>query len=321
MKIKFWGVRGSIATPLKGDAVLNKIRRALQYASPADILDSASIERFIKSLPFSLRETYGGNTTCIEVRTKNNDLIIMDAGTGIRELGSELIAGDFGKGIGECAMIFTHTHWDHIQGIPFFGPFYIPGNKFHIHGIVENLEQRLRYQNNLLHFPIEFDQMMSEKFFYQHEEKEKWRLYGTNITQKILRHPGGSYSFRLEEDGKTFILATDAEFKIEDMDEIEEYLDFFQGADVLVFDTQYTFEEHLHKIDWGHSSASIATDIAMKSDVKKLILFHHDPAYDDGKLDEVYMRALRYKEIMEQHKTSSMDMDILIANEGLELEL
>ena len=246
--------------------------------------------------------------------------MIVDAGTGLRDLGNKiLVEDDFLQGRGECHMIFTHSHWDHIQGVPFFGPLYIPGNKFHIHAISEDIEGRLRYQHSERHFPVPFDGLLASKDFIQHQENETWQVYSLNITQKSLRHPGTSYSYRFEEDGKVLIFGTDAEFELEDMDSIDEYLEYFKDADVLIFDTQYTFEEQLQRIDWGHSSASIATDIALKSGVKKLVLFHHDPSYDDEKLDQVYLRAVRYKEMMDMQSES--DLEIVMAYEGLEIEL
>ena len=312
MKVKFWGVRGSIGTPIIGTAVREKVRKILGYAAPGDVLDESSIDRFLDSLPFSLLHTYGGNTTCLELRTKNNELVIVDAGTGLRDLGNKILVEDnFLQGRGECHMIFTHSHWDHIQGIPFFKPLYIP--------LSEDIEGRLRYQHSERHFPVPFDGLLASKEFIQHQENEAWNVYNLRITQKALRHPGGSYSYRFEEDGKVLIFGTDAEFKLEDMDSIDEYLEYFRDADVLIFDTQYTFEEQLQRIDWGHSSASIATDIALKSGVKKLVLFHHDPSYDDEKLDEVYLRAVRYKEMMDMHSESNLE--IVMAYEGLEIEL
>ncbi|MBX7057141.1 MAG: MBL fold metallo-hydrolase [Leptospirales bacterium] len=320
MKVRFWGVRGSIGSPLRGATLRDKVRRILNFATPGDVLDEAAVERYLDSLPFSLLETYGGNTTCLELRSKNNDLIIIDAGTGLRELGNRMLIEDgFMKGQGRCHMVFTHSHWDHIQGLPFFAPFYIPGNHFTIHAISDQIEDRLRYQFSDRHFPVSWDYMQATREFRQHDETDVWSLYGIQISQKAVRHPGGSYSYRFEEDGKVFVFGTDAEFKLDDMDGIEDYLHYFQGADVLVFDTQYTFEEQLQKIDWGHSSASIATDIALKAGVKKLVLFHHDPSYDDDKLDEVYLRAVRYKEMMDHDHAAKLE--IIMAYEGLELDL
>ena len=132
-----------------------------------------------------------------------------------------------------------------------------------------------------------------------------------------MRHPGGSYCYKMTEGDKTFIFASDAEFNIDEMENIDLYIEYFRGADVLVFDTQYTFDESLKKIDWGHSSASIATDIALKAGVKQLVMFHHDPSYDDDKLDAVYLRALNYKEMFDKNNA----LDIIMAYEGLEIEI
>lgn len=317
MKIKFWGVRGSIPSPVKGHLVRNKVKKILSYASAADITDPDAIDRFIETLPFSLVSTYGGNTTCLEIRNDENDLVIVDSGTGIRELGMKLMHEGFAKGKGECHMLFTHTHWDHIQGLPFFVPFYIEGNIFHIHAVSDEIESRLRYQHSQRHFPVQFDFMEATKKFYQHKEGEEFQIGDMKITSRGMKHPGGSYSYRFEQNGKTMIFGSDAEFQSEDMHDIDPYIEYFKNADVLVFDTQYTFEEQLQKIDWGHSSSSIATDIALRAGVKKLVLFHHDPSYDDEKLDEVYNRALRYREMMDpDHKSG---LEIKIAYEGLEV--
>lgn len=317
MKVKFWGVRGSIPSPVRGFAIREKMKRILTLASPSDILDESSVERFLRSLPFSLTQTYGGNTTCLEIRSKSNDLMIIDAGTGLRDLGNRMMADEFGDGKGECHFLFTHSHWDHIQGFPFFVPAYIEGNTFHIHAVSDHFENRLRYQHDFEHFPVAFEGLQAKKIFHQHQPEETWQLHGINISTHSMRHPGGSWSYRLEEDGKVLIFGSDAEFRADEMENLEASLDYFRGADILIFDTQYTFEEQLQKIDWGHSSASIATDIAMKAGVKKLVLFHHDPSYTDEKLDEVYMRAIRYKEMMDIEGESNLE--IHIAYEGLEL--
>lgn len=320
MKIKFWGVRGSIGSPIQPQAIRKKVEKILSLATPMDIQSMDTIRRFLGNLSFSHHSTYGGNTTCIEIRDEDGNLTIIDSGTGIRELGLDLMKQEFAKGEGRADWLFTHTHWDHIQGLPFFVPLFIPGNQFRFLSSMEGLEERLRYQHVFSHFPVPFDGYHAQKTFQHFPEGEKFNLAGRSgmqVHSKAMRHPGGSFSYRFQEKDKSLVFASDVEFNLDEMDNIEEYIQYFQGADVLVFDTQYTFEESLQKIDWGHSSASIATDIALKSNVKKLVMFHHDPSYDDEKLDSVYLRALKYKEMFD----SKGSLEIIMAYEGLELEV
>nr|AID56169.1 metallo-beta-lactamase superfamily protein [Leptospira sp. GIMC2001] len=283
-----------------------------------DLQSSESIQRFLDGLSFSRHSTYGGNTTSLEIRDKEDRLILLDSGTGVRDLGNQLMEKEFGKGKGEAYWVMTHTHWDHIQGMPFFVPLFIPGNKFEFHTAMNKLEERLRYQHAFTHFPVPLDQYLAEKTFIEHAEGESFNLGPhISVTSKSMRHPGGSFSYRFSEGDKSLIFASDAEFNLDEMDNIDQYLEYFQGADVLVFDTQYTFEESLQKIDWGHSSASMATDIALRAGVKKLVMFHHDPSYDDEKLDAVFLRALKYKEMFD----ASGRLEIKMAYEGLEIEI
>jgi phosphoribosyl 1,2-cyclic phosphodiesterase len=318
MKIKLWGVRGSIPTPLTRMDITEKLKSALTLASPGDISSKESIEKFIDSLPYSLRGTYGGNTTCVEVRTKDDELIIIDAGTGIKNLGFELMQGDFGKGKGMATILFTHTHWDHVQGIPFFLPFFVEGNRFNIYSPLNDIRERIEYQQVFTHFPVNLDSMLATKEFFILEKESDFYLNDIKITNKRMRHPGGSFGFRFEEDGKVFVFTCDCEFNIDEIDKIDTYKDFFSNADAVVFDTQYTFEESVNKIDWGHSSASIAIDIVTKFNVKKLILWHHEPNYSDEKLERVLSNAKAY---LSMGARKDVDLEIEIAREGMEIAL
>ncbi len=318
MKVRFWGVRGSIPTPPTGTIIREKLTRALRLATPGDISSDEAIERYIDSLPHSVKGTYGGNTTCLEVRTEDGEILIIDCGTGIKNLGAELMKTEFGKGTGIGTILMTHTHWDHVQGIPFFVPFYIKGNRFNIYSPFKDIKARVEYQQVFSHFPVNLDYMFATKEFFILEKEAAFYHNNIKIINKRMHHPGGAFGYRIEENGKAFVFTSDCEFNIDEIDRIESYKEFFWGADVCVFDTQYTFEEAIDKVDWGHSSASIAIDIALKFNVKKLILFHHEPDYSDEKLELVLSNAKTYMSMNAKHRGS---LEIDIAREGAILNI
>ncbi|MFC1670198.1 MBL fold metallo-hydrolase [Spirochaetota bacterium] len=314
MKLKLWGVRGSIPTPLSGETIKSKIKYALTNAKLGDISSEESINSYIESLPFYIKSTYGGNTTSMEVVTDSGELIIIDCGSGLKNLGKELMAGDFGTGKGHANIFLTHTHWDHIQGVPFFVPFFVPGNVFNIYSSVPDLKERLDHQQVFTHFPIDLNYMLATKNFFEIETDSEFFLNDTRIFVKMMPHPGGSYGIRIEDKGKTFVYSSDCEFNLEEIDKIESFKELFENADLVIFDTQYTFDEAINKLDWGHSSASIAIDIATTFNVKRLLLFHHDPEYDDEKLENVLSSARSY---MHMKTKRGHELEVDIAIEGM----
>ena len=178
----------------------------LTLASPADISSEEAMERFIDSLPFSLKGTYGGNTTTFEVNTDSGELFIIDCGTGIKSLGMEMVKGDFGKGNGFANILLTHTHWDHVQGIPFFLPFFIKGNRFNIYSPLKDCKERIEYQQVPTHFPVNLDYMLATKEFITLEKESEFHLNNIKIVNKRMRHPGGAFGYRIEENGEELYL-------------------------------------------------------------------------------------------------------------------
>ncbi len=316
MKVKLWGVRGSYPTPLNSESIEEKIVKALTIARPGDISSEDSVRQFVHNLPLSIRGTYGGNTTCIEVSTSTGELIIIDCGSGLINLGRELMAGEFGKGRGSASIFLTHTHWDHIHGIPFFTPGYIKGNRLNFYSPITDLKERIEYQQPDTHFPISFDKMQASKRFFTVKQNENFYINDVKIYVKSMPHPGGAYGIRIEDGDNVFVYTSDCEFSINEIDDIHVYEDFFSNADILLFDAQYTFQESIiDKISWGHSSASIAIDIAAKYNVRKLVLFHHDPNYGDEKLNSVISNAKSY---MHVNKKVGETLEVDLAFEGME---
>jgi phosphoribosyl 1,2-cyclic phosphodiesterase len=239
---------------------------------------------------------FGGNTTCLQLKIPDsNRIIVIDAGTGIRELGKDLMEA----GVEGCSIdiFFTHFHWDHIQGFPFFAPAYRRDQSINITALgkgrrIYNLKDIFDTQMQQVYFPVPLDKM-GASFGFQNDDQENRRLRiinGNNVIVKAIRHnhPGGAYTYRFELNGKAFVFCTD----IEHAGGIDRRIvDFCRNADLLIHDAQYTAEELRHKRGWGHSSYDQAMQVAELAGVKQLILTHHDPDHDDVFLSKMELKC------------------------------
>lgn len=309
MIIKLYGVRGSLPAPLLNRDLRSRLREILRLAVEYQLNSVDRIDPFLDDLPDYLSFTTGGDTTCITVR-RNEELFIVDAGTGLRVLGDELLPGPAGQGKAVIHMFFTHTHWDHIQGLPFFKPLYIPGNEIHFYSPLPDLEERLAYQTDERFFPMPFHRTASKKFFHRLDGELEIRP-GFLIDTYPLKHPGGAFAYRFREAGRKFVFATDVEFTGNDLLDRDDHLNFFRGADLLILDAQYTLDESFMKIDWGHTSYSMAVNCAVHWKVKNLVLTHHEPAYNDRRVYENYENAIEHRRILKQDRPR-----IYLAREG-----
>lgn len=316
MKVKFWGVRGSLPAPIRPREIEQKIFQAVSGAQGIDLNDKEAVTTYVRSLPYYRRGTAGGNTSCVEIRGDGTE-IILDAGSGIRQLGLELMQGPLGQGKGNIHLLISHTHWDHIMGFPFFSPAYAPGNRIMIYARHPRIRQRFRDQQHPDHFPVPLETMLADVQFVHLQDDSNVTIGEFTVSTIPLHHPGGSYAFKVERDGCAFVYATDAEYKGLLAATMEQYVAFYAGSEALVFDAQFTLEEAMEKEGWGHSSSLVGVDIALRANIKRLILFHHEPSYTDEKLQEIYDKTLRYYEAQRQGQT----LEILLAREGLELEI
>jgi len=318
VRIKFWGVRGSIPTPLSTEQLREKLFRALTGATGVNLADPADVLAYIASLPPAVGSVVGGNTTSIEIDT-GTDTIIIDGGSGMRELGIKLMARDFGKGQGVAHIFLTHAHWDHLQGYPFFLPAYVPGNRLIFYAVNYNPQLYLEHQQVApMYFPIPPNAMPADKEFVQLREGETVQIGRTVISSLALYHPGTAYAYRFDDGESVFVFASDGEYKSLAEPNLRRYVDFFANADALVFDSQYSLRDvFLSKADWGHSSAIIGVDIAERARVKKLITFHHDPTHSDEQIYQIAETAREYAQVNEL----DFNTEVIVGAEGLELFL
>ena len=316
MKLKFWGVRGSIPSPIQSQPISQKIVAALIEAgrTGVNLQNKEAVEAFVAGLPFTVHSTIGGNTTCLTLES-TDQLIIFDAGSGMRELGRYLMTREFAEGKGRAAIFFTHTHWDHIQGFPFFVPAFIPGNEFDVYHVHPYVPDVLNDQMDSRVFPAQFAALGATFRFHKMDVGETVSLGAFSISNIELQHPGKAYAYRVEKGEDVVVLATDGEYKRLDHPSLKRYIDFYRDADMLIFDAQFSVRESFIKEDWGHSSGLIGADIARAAKVKRLVLFHHDPTSTD---DEIMAALQQTREYLTHHDRRGPVM-VDVAREGWEV--
>ncbi|MCG8415659.1 MAG: MBL fold metallo-hydrolase [Pseudomonadales bacterium] len=272
MQLTFRGVRGSIASP-----------------GPSTV-------------------RYGGNTTCIEIRGDEGEIVILDAGTGIFPLAQDLL-----KELPvRCHIFISHTHWDHIQGLPFFTPLFIPGNKVTIYGAGDPVSQRgiqdvLNRQMEYAYFPIREAELNAEIDYVDLPDQHRVEIGSVSVENILMNHPAMDYGYKVSCNGKSVFFTGDHEwptniFEPEDEDydefaqEIEarrlQIVDFIRGVDALVIDTSYTRAEYPSKVGWGHGTFDTSIAVAREAGVKHCFFTHHEPTRSDDALEQAFHQAL-----------------------------
>jgi phosphoribosyl 1,2-cyclic phosphodiesterase len=256
MRVRFWGTRGSVPTPG----------------------------------PTTVR--YGGNTACVEARTDGGTFFILDSGTGIRELGLNLMRE--GQPV-DAHILLGHTHWDHISGIPFFTPVFVPGNRFAIYGardLDRSLRDVLAGQMHYTYFPVPLGDLRADMTFVELEEGEL-RVQDATIRTHYLNHTAVCIGYRVEADGVSMAYITDHEpYGLPNSEGFthggdRRLVEFVRGVDLLIQDAQYTPEEYVERRGWGHGSTDYVTDVACEAGARRLALFHHEPTHSDDDVDRM----------------------------------
>jgi phosphoribosyl 1,2-cyclic phosphodiesterase len=271
MNARIWGCRGSLATPG---------------------------QRTVR---------YGGNTTCVEVRAASGAVVILDAGTGIRDLGQKLA----GERVRELDLLLTHLHLDHIEGLGFLAPLFDPECHVRIHGPRPDggtLAEKIIGYLSPPYFPMPFEQLNATITFVE-VERETWQLDGLEVSSVPVRHPGPTLAYRLTEGDRSFAFVPDNEPGLER----DSGLEVAGDADLLFHDSQYTDEEYSTRIGWGHTSFSHLIRYLGDAAPARAVMVHHDPAHDDAQLDR----------LLEQARTASGrdELELGLGHEGLELTL
>ena len=277
MKVHIWGTRGS---------------------TPISALDCS---------------IFGGNTTCVTVTSREGIRVVIDSGTGIRDLGNNLLESL----PVDLHLLFTHYHWDHVLGFPFFVPAFIPGNRIKIYGQTKDdlsvrdiLEKRLMSPPN---FPVPMNIMGADLEFIELFDRGEINFDNKfKVTYAPILHPNGALGFRFEDHGKVFTFLTDIEHT-SDTEPAKEPLELSLDAEVVAYDCQYTPEQYLTRVNWGHSTYKAGLRLIEKANACKLLMVHHDPAHNDDKI--------RNMEASAQLLANSMGLEVEAAYEGLEFEI
>lgn len=317
--VHFWGTSGSIPTSLPVQELEEKIIQALLRFPKTALPGYEEAQEFVRSLPFAIRGTYYGNSSCVEVKIPGAEYLLLDAGSGLRQAGLDIIRRPEYRDSSKIIHLFlSHLHWDHIQGFPFFAPAYFPETTIRIYGYHEDLERSFQNQQQIINFPVSLEAVPARLEFVTLAPGENLRLGPVEILGQLQAHPGSSYAYQLNAGGKRLVYATDGEYQEKELEHPETVLDFFARADLLIFDAQYTLLENmLDKMNWGHSNALTGIELATDAGVRKVAFTHHEPTYADSFKEEVLNRAMDYARLYRKDNP----LEILLAFDGLEIEV
>lgn len=292
-KIKYWGVRGSLPSSPPPHVWKSEVEKILNIFFERGHKTQSQIGDFLNSEALPFFGGYGTHTTCAEVFTDKTQIVI-DCGSGLRNLGEQMMRGPAGKGQAEIHLFLTHFHWDHLLGIPFFAPHFVRGNVIHYYAVQPDLEELVRLKFRKPLFPVPFEALGAKIHFHQLEPRKDFRLGDFRITAYQLDHPDPCWGFKVEHGGKSYSHCVDTEGTRSTREALGPDLPLYQNTDLMYFDAQYTLPELAEKANWGHSAAQIGLEIAKREKIKRVIFAHHDPGATASQIRDLIRQTNEY---------------------------
>ncbi|HWA62310.1 MAG TPA: MBL fold metallo-hydrolase [Caulobacteraceae bacterium] len=320
MLVRFWGTRGSLPVALRADEVLTKVVRALMIARGRRFESEAEAAAFARSdLAFATQGTYGGATSCVEIEGADGAFVVCDLGSGLREFGLSA-QRRCAEGHPRLFHVFlSHTHWDHIMGLPFFRPAFDSGATIVVHSGHADAEEALRRQQGPISFPVPFEAFRARFEFVTHQPWTPFEAAGMKVSLVRQDHARESFGFRFEKDDKAVVYSTDAEHKPDEMEVEDLFQAFFRHADLVIADTMYSLADAVSlKQDLGHSSNIVAVDLCHAAGARRLALFHHEPSCSDEDIERMHGETVRYEELVRDGRPK---LQVVCAYDGLEIEV
>lgn len=303
---------------------MNKVAAALHAANGRRFDNVEAARSYATTLPFAISGTFGGHSSCVELEitppsAASHEYFLCDLGSGVRPFGSQVIARHGVHAPNTFHVFISHMHWDHIMGFPLFAPSYLPGNELRIYGCHRDLEAAFRRQHGSPSFPVEFDQLGASIKFFTLTPDTTHHIAGVNVTPILQLHAGDSYGYRFEYNDKIVVYSTDSEHKLNAPAATERFVDFLRDADLVIFDAMYSLADAVSvKEDWGHSSNVVGVELCQLAGAKHLVLFHHEPIFDDARIAAVEAESRRFETITRRVYRA---LEITAAYDGLEMEL
>jgi phosphoribosyl 1,2-cyclic phosphodiesterase len=321
VKVKFWGVRGSLPSSPSPEQWVHHIERLMAGFFRAGFNQQDQIKDYLKSMALPAIGSFGAATTCVEVKSETSRIII-DGGSGIRGLGDHLV--EKGEGRGPFHIFLTHFHWDHLIGLPFFSPHFFPGTKIHYYAVQPDLMDIVKAKFRKPNFPVPFETLRSDIQFHQLKPRKPIVVDDIQVTPYMLDHPDPCWGYRIVSDGKVYSHCVDTECTRQTREAMGIDLPLYQGADLMYFDAQYTLPELAEKENWGHSAAQIGIDIAFREEVKSILFAHHDPGATTQQVYHLIDQTREYYQWKIKNRGPSEVLHNLkwkFAYEGLEVDL